>query len=98
MSRVDSVKTSAADSFQDHVRRVLGRDVLGHPEPEHRQIDAIEQRLAATEHHRCDREMQLIDETGDEVLAHGRDAATDLDVAITRGSPGPVERDARSRR
>src|SRR6516225_12354658 len=65
------------------------REVCGsgfhHAVAEGREIQALEHRLAPSEKDRRKRKVQFIDQAGLQVLANGRDATSDLDVACSRG-------------
>jgi hypothetical protein len=71
-------------SGQNDVHRARGADVARRLEAEPAQVDPGEERFAAAEHGRRDREVHLVDETGLEVLADDGDAAADADVAALR--------------
>ena len=55
--------------------------------PERAQVDAGEQMLAGAEQDRPEREVQLVDQAGAQVLPDRRDAAAEADVACRRPLP-----------
>src|SRR3954447_15137576 len=48
--------------------------------------------LASAEQNRRDRDVQLVDEPRLEILPHRGHAAADLDIEVTRGIPGALQR------
>jgi len=77
------------------------REVCGggfqHAVAEGGKIQALEHRLAPSKEDRRQREVQFVDEAGLQVLADGGDAASDLDVTLSRGIAGALERGVDSR-
>jgi hypothetical protein len=76
------------------VRREVCGSGFDHAVAEGREIQALEHRLAPSEQDRRKREVQFIDQTGLQILANGRDATTNLDVACSRGVARALERGA----
>src|SRR6185437_2991722 len=70
---------------ENDVGSVLGCLMLGHAVSECRQVDAGEHRFAAPEHDRRQREMELVNHAGTQILTDRIDATGDLHVA-TLGS------------
>ena len=62
---------------------VPSRSMFGHAEAKPRQIDSVEYRFAASEDHRGDRKVQLINQPGLQILPHRENAAADLDVEVS---------------
>src|ERR1043166_8640808 len=56
------------------------------------EIEAVQQMLAGPEQPRCDRQVQLVDEPGFEILADRRHAAADLDILPLGCHPRPLQR------
>src|SRR5262249_53946703 len=77
---------------ENDVQRSFARDALGAAVAEARRIDAVEEMFAAAEEHGRDREVELVDETGRQVLADGRDAAADSHVFSWCRLLGELER------
>ena len=65
-------------SAQHEMGRVPSRSMFGHAEAKPRQIDSVEYRFAASEDHRGDRKVQLINQPGLQILPHRENAAADL--------------------
>src|SRR3979409_2219313 len=56
----------------------LGRHVFSGAISKGAKIDTIKQRFALTKHHRCQRQMNLVDMACADILPHGLDAAAAL--------------------
>ena len=65
--------------------RTLARDVPGTPVSELDEVNVDKEAFARAEEHWANREIQLVDESGAQILLNGRDAASDTDVFPVRG-------------
>src|SRR5579859_6843019 len=74
-------------SAENDVGGMLGRLMFGDAVAERRQVDPGEHRFALPEHDRGQAEVQLVDQTGAEILTHRLDAAADLHVEQRRSKP-----------
>src|SRR5262245_20946820 len=66
---------------EEHVRRALAGNVPVAFIPERTQIDAVQQMLSCAQEDRTDGQMQLVDQTGAQILANRRDPTADTNVA-----------------
>src|SRR5690349_15982085 len=79
---------------QEDMHRTLARDVLRAFVAQRAGVDAGQQVLARAQQHGSHGEVQLVDEALAQVLADGRDAAPDPDIAPGRGLLRLVQRRA----
>src|SRR5579862_2763950 len=72
--------------------RALAGDMRCALVAQRRQVEAVQNILAAPEQDRRNREMQLVDQAGPQELPYRRHATADPDVAPARGFNGACER------
>ena len=74
------------------MRRMLRRLVLRHGKSQCAQVKTGKQRLPLTESNRCKCKVERIDQSSLQILPHGGNTASDLDVLVTRCLFGEPQR------
>ena len=71
---------------QNDMGRMSGCDMLADAEAKGGQVNSLEHSLTLAKHDRRDCKMDLVNQTGTQILAHCADAAADLHIPATGSS------------